>query len=179
MAWAGAFGAAASGSSSSAPSSSPTPGQHSKSGAGSYSSFGYPPTPPKESPGGGATPASLTGDTGAVYHETGVTGEEGVAGERLEMKPSADHLMQSMALSGYPVGRTHSHKHTEGKNNTLKALAWIKLVWKYSILVRIISDWFQIIDISRRWRSTESVLLQLTRLFQQQVSRQTQVKIKV
>ena len=47
-----------------------------------------------------------------------MTGEEGVAGERLEMKPSADHLMQSMALSGYPVGRTHSHKHTEGKNRT-------------------------------------------------------------
>ena len=127
MAWAGAFGAAASGSSSSAPSSSPTPGQHSKSGAGSYSSFGYPPTPPKESPGGGATPASLTGDTGAVYHETGVTGEEGVAGERLEMKPSADHLMQSMALSGYPVGRTHTHKHTEGKNSTLKAHACTEL----------------------------------------------------
>ena len=56
-----------------------------------------------------------------------MTGEEGVAGERLEMKPSADHLMQSMALSGYPVGRTHSHKHTEGKNNTLKALACTEL----------------------------------------------------
>ena len=56
MAWAGAFGAAAG---AGAGASSPGP----KAGY----SFGYPPTPPKESPGAG-TPASLQGDP-ATYHE--------------------------------------------------------------------------------------------------------------
>ena len=94
---------------------SPTPG-HNKS---SYPSFGYPPTPPKESPGTG-TPGSIQGDSGG-YHtgETGASTGEDAAGEmKLEMKPSTDHLMQSMALSGslsgYPVtGR--SHKCQEGR----------------------------------------------------------------
>jgi len=109
MAWAGAFGAASSGASAGG-GTSPTPG-HNKS---SYPSFGYPPTPPKESPGTG-TPGSIQGDSGG-YHpggETGASTGEDAAGEmKLEMKPSTDHLMQSMALSGslsgYPVtGRSH------------------------------------------------------------------------
>ena len=62
----------------------------------------------------------LQGDTGG-YHtaETGASAaDDGASDMKLEMKPSTDHLMQSMALSGslsgYPVtGR--SHKCQEGK----------------------------------------------------------------
>ena len=119
MAWAGAFGAATAGTGGAGAGgggTSPTP-NHAKS---SYSSFGYPPTPPKESPGGGTgTPGSLHGDTGGYHGDSGVAGAEDVSGDmKMEMKPSADHLMQSMALSGslsaYPVtGR--SHKIQEGQ----------------------------------------------------------------
>ena len=122
MAWAGAFGAATAGSGGGGGGTSPTP-NHAKS---SYSSFGYPPTPPKESPGGGGTgtPGSLHGDTAGYHAEAGVAGAEDVAGDmkmemKMEMKPSADHLMQSMALSGplsaaYP-GTGRSHKIQEGQ----------------------------------------------------------------
>ena len=121
MAWAGAFGAA-SGSSQQQGASSPTPQQQQHGGTAnstgsskpSYSSFGYPPTPPKESPGGG-TPASLVGDNGVYGHGEAVTGDD-VSADRLEMKPTADHLMQSMALSGYPVSR--SHKCQEGQSHS-------------------------------------------------------------
>ena len=119
MAWAGAFGAA-SGSSQGQQqgASSPTPQQQhggTSSSKPSYSSFGYPPTPPKESPGGG-TPASLVGDNSVYGHGEAVTGDD-VSAERLEMKPTADHLMQSMALSGYPVSR--SHKIQEGLSHSM------------------------------------------------------------
>ena len=113
MAWAGAFGAATGAGSGGA--SSPTPPSH-KSSTSSYPSFGYPPTPPKESPGGAGTPASLHGDAGG-YHGEAVPGAEDVSGDRVEMKPSADHLMQSMALSGYPV-TARSHKCQEGKRRS-------------------------------------------------------------
>jgi len=105
--------------------SSPTPPSKPATG-GTHSSFGYPPTPPKESPGG-ATPGSLHSETGqgagqGAYPDTGASSEGGeVGGDRLEVKPSADHLMQSMALSGYPgvgvagVGTVaRSHKIQEG-----------------------------------------------------------------
>ena len=105
MAWAGAFGAAAG---AGAGASSPGP----KSGY----SFGYPPTPPKESPGGG-TPASLQGDT-AAYHEesqAGGLGEDGTA-DRVDIKPSADHLMLNMAGGGgYGVTGSRSGKCQDGK----------------------------------------------------------------
>ena len=62
MAWAGAFTGAGAGGGTSA--SSPTPPSKPATG-GTHSSFGYPPTPPKESPGG-ATPGSLHSETGQV-----------------------------------------------------------------------------------------------------------------
>lgn len=92
MAWGAAFGAAAS-------AASPT--------SKGYPSFGYPPTPPKESPQGvdPSTPTSMHGET--PYH----TGEEATNTAQqpeelgdtrnIDMKPSTDHLMQSMALN-YP-----------------------------------------------------------------------------
>ena len=110
MAWAGAFGAAAG---AGAGASSPGP----KAGY----SFGYPPTPPKESPGGG-TPASLQGDP-ATYHEesqqggVGVGVGEDISSERVDIKPSADHLMLNMAGGGggYPVPGARTHKCQDGE----------------------------------------------------------------
>ena len=108
MAWAGAFGAAA-GAGAGAGASSPGP----KSGY----SFGYPPTPPKESPGTSGTPASLQGDSG-TYHEEGHPGgvAEDVTSDRVDIKPSADHLMLNMAQSaGYPGPVARTHKCQDGK----------------------------------------------------------------
>ena len=109
MAWAGAFGAAA-GAGAGAGASSPGP----KSGY----SFGYPPTPPKESPGTSGTPASLQGDSG-TYHEEGHpggVGAEDVTSDRVDIKPSADHLMLNMAQSaGYPGPGARTHKCQDGK----------------------------------------------------------------
>ena len=136
MAWAGAFSGAAAGGGGSG--GTTTPPHSASKGSSVYSgSFGYPPTPPKESPGtSGGTPASLGGAEsvlGGGYPEApgGVAGgvdTEG-AGQDMkpEMKPSADHLMQSMALSGYPgmgvggVGLCGSHKHKsqDGEYTTL------------------------------------------------------------
>merc|ERR1719454_2034274 len=87
MAWGAAFGAAAS-------AASPTT---TKSG---YPGFGYPPTPPKESPGGvdPSTPSPMPANLATHHH-----GEDPLSGDRqpIDMKPSTDHLMQSMAI-GYP-----------------------------------------------------------------------------
>ena len=111
MAWAGAFGAAAGGA-----------GGASSPGAKTGYSFGYPPTPPKESPSGG-TPASLQGDP-ATYHEesqhagAGAGVGEELSSERLDIKPSADHLMLNMAggAGAYPVpGATRTHKCQDGE----------------------------------------------------------------
>ena len=125
MAWAGAFSGAGGGAGSSGATTPP----HSAT-KGSYSgTFGYPPTPPKESPGAvtsvGGTPGSLE-PVGGGYPETAGGGDTEGAGLELkpEMKPSADHLMQSMALSGYPglgagaVGLASCggrHKNQDGK----------------------------------------------------------------
>jgi len=92
MAWGAAFGAAAS-------AASPT--------SKGYSSFGYPPTPPKESPQGvdPSTPTAMHGET--PYHtgeeatNTAQQSDELVDTRNIDMKPSTDHLMQSMALN-YP-----------------------------------------------------------------------------
>ena len=106
MAWAGAFGAAAG---AGAGASSPGP----KSGY----SFGYPPTPPKESPGGG-TPASLQGESAGYHEEVSHGVNEDMNSERVDIKPTADHLMLNMAQSaGYPGGR--SHKCQDGKTSQL------------------------------------------------------------
>ena len=126
MAWAGAFSGAAAGGGAGS-SGTTTPPHSASKGSSVYSgSFGYPPTPPKESPGASGTPASLGGAEsvlGGGYPDAsgGVAGSvdtEGAGQEmKPEMKPSADHLMQSMALSGYPgmgvggVGLCGSHKH--------------------------------------------------------------------
>lgn len=64
MAWAGAFTGAGAGAGGGTSASSPTPPSKPATG-GTHSSFGYPPTPPKESPGG-ATPGSLHSETGQV-----------------------------------------------------------------------------------------------------------------
>merc|ERR1719412_588820 len=105
MAWGAAFGAAAS-------AASPAT---SKSG---YPGFGYPPTPPKESPGGvdPSTPSPMPANL--ATHQNGYGGEEeahsqhhhgedllGSDRQPIDMKPSTDHLMQSMAI-GYPGPRT-------------------------------------------------------------------------
>ena len=92
MAWGAAFGAAAS-------AASPT--------SKGYTSFSYPLTPPKESPQGvdPSTPTSMHGET--AYHtgeeasNTAQQSEELGDTRNIDMKPSTDHLMQSMALS-YP-----------------------------------------------------------------------------
>ncbi len=135
MAWAGAFSGAAAGGGAGS-SGTTTPPHSASKGSSVYSgSFGYPPTPPKESPGASGTPASLGAESvlGGGYPEAagGVAGgvdTEGAGQEmKPEMKPSADHLMQSMALSGYPgmgvggVGLCGSHKHKsqDGEYTTL------------------------------------------------------------
>ena len=64
MAWAGAFAGAGAGAGGGTSASSPTPPSKPATGQ-THSSFGYPPTPPKESPGG-ATPGSLHSETGQV-----------------------------------------------------------------------------------------------------------------
>ena len=64
MAWAGAFTGAGAGAGGGTSASSPTPPSKPATGQ-THSSFGYPPTPPKESPGG-ATPGSLHSETGQV-----------------------------------------------------------------------------------------------------------------
>ena len=113
MAWAGAFGAAAGGA-----------GGSSSPGAKTGYSFGYPPTPPKESPGGG-TPASLQGDP-STYHEESQHGGAGagvgedISSERVDIKPSADHLMLNMAggvgsVGSYPVPGARTHKCQDGE----------------------------------------------------------------
>ena len=136
MAWAGAFSGAAAGGGAGS-SGTTTPPHSASKGSSVYSgSFGYPPTPPKESPGASGTPASLGGAEsvlGGGYPEAagGVAGgvdTEGAGQEmKPEMKPSADHLNMSMALSGYPgmgvgsVGLCGSHKHKsqDGEYTTL------------------------------------------------------------
>ena len=102
MAWGAAFGAAAS-------AASPT--------SKGYTSFSYPLTPPKESPQGvdPSTPTSMQGET--PYHtgeeaaNTAQQSEELGDARNIDMKPSTDHLMQSMALT-YP--RSKLQEGTEG-----------------------------------------------------------------
>ena len=66
MAWAGAFTGAGAGAGAGGGTSASSPTPPSKPATGqTHSSFGYPPTPPKESPGG-ATPGSLHSETGQV-----------------------------------------------------------------------------------------------------------------
>ena len=132
MAWAGAFGAAAgAGAGAGAGASSPGP----KSGY----SFGYPPTPPKESPGTSGTPASLQGDPAAYHEESQQAGAglgvgEDITSERVDIKPSADHLMLNMAGGGgaYPVPGARTHKCQDGE--------WIfPPDWSFVLLRLIIS----------------------------------------